>query len=167
VHRRPRLDTFQTNSAWPLRRAYEAVTLHGFPSGIAYAAAHRHEFMWPWETTPHSIAHGILDDETYDWLAVVEGMLATGGVPIVAGEAALAEANAIAREATGIAVDPTGSSGLAGLLALRDARRVADDDRVGVLFTGVDRTALTYEKGAEDAQLSGTGHPVAQGIRAV
>ena len=164
---RPRLDTFQTSSAWPLRRAYDAVSAYGFPSGIAYAASHRHEFMWPWETTPHSIAHGILDDETYDWLAVVEGMLATGGVPVVAGETAIAEANAIACEATGIAVDPTGSSGLAGLLALRTARRVADDDRVGVLFTGVDRSASTYEKGTEDAQLFGTRHPVAEGIRAV
>jgi threonine synthase len=167
LSRRPRLDTLQTESAAPLRRAYEAVSVRGFPAGIRYAAGHRREFMWPWETTPHSIAHGILDDETYDWLAVVEGMLATGGVPVVAGEAALAEANAIARDETGIAVDPTGSSGLAGLLELRAAHSVADDERVGVLFTGVDRSASTNKKGAEDAQLSRTRHPVAQGIRAV
>ena len=79
--------------------------------------------MWPWEQEPHSVAHGILDDETYDWLAVVEGMLATGGSPLVVGEQTLAHANALAREATGIDVDPTGSAGLAGLLALRDAGR--------------------------------------------
>ena len=24
--------------------------------------------MWAWETTPASVAHGILDDETYDWV---------------------------------------------------------------------------------------------------
>ena len=57
---------------------------------LAYAAHHRSEFMWPWEHEPHSIAHGILDDETYDWLAVVEGMLATGGGPLVVGEETLA-----------------------------------------------------------------------------
>ena len=48
-------------------------------ASLGYAARHRSEFMWPWEQEPHSIAHGILDDETYDWLAVVEAMLATGG----------------------------------------------------------------------------------------
>jgi hypothetical protein len=30
------------------------------------------------------VATGILDDETYDWRAVVEGMLTTGGRPLVA-----------------------------------------------------------------------------------
>ena len=70
---------------------------------------------------PQSIAHGILDDETYDWLAVVEGMLATGGAPVVVDEETLARRTTLAREATGIDVDPTGSAGLAGLLALRAA----------------------------------------------
>ncbi len=164
---RPRLDTVQTESAWPLRRAYDAVAHIGYPAGIAYAARHRHEFMWPWETVPHSIAHGILDDEAYDWLAVVEGMFATNGAPVVVGEEALAEANELGRAASGIPVDATGSSGLAGLLALRAAGRIADDERVGVLFTGVDRSATTHEKGVEDAQLSRARHPVAQGIRTV
>jgi len=31
--------------------------------------------MWPWEETPRSVAHGILDDETYDWLAIVKGIM--------------------------------------------------------------------------------------------
>ena len=95
--------------------------------------------MWPWEQEPHSIAHGILDDETYDWLAVVEGMLTTGGTPVVAAEEALARAHALAVDATGIDVDPTGSAGLAGLLDLRDAGAVGGDERVALLFTGVNR----------------------------
>ena len=132
----PRIDTVQTEGAWPLKRAYDAVARRG---DIEYAARHRSEFMWPWEETPHSIAHGILDDETYDWLAVVEGMLATGGTPVVVGEDTLAEANALALEATEIEVDPTGSSGLAGLLDLRAKGDVGDDERVAVLFTGVKR----------------------------
>ena len=70
---------------------------------------------------PRSIAHGILDDETYDWLAVVEGMLATGGHPVVVDERTLVDANKLARLATGSDVDHTGSAGLAGLLEpLRD-----------------------------------------------
>ena len=78
----PRIDTVQTEGAWPLearvRRRRAARTSE---QALRYAAHHRSEFMWPWERSRASIAHGILDDETYDWLAVVEGMLATGGTP--------------------------------------------------------------------------------------
>jgi threonine synthase len=133
----PRVDTVQTEGAWPLKRAYDAVVAHG--GDLADAAHHRSEFMGPWETEPRSIAHGILDDETYDWLAVVEGMLATGGMPVVAPEETLARANELAVASTGIDVDPTGSAGLAGLLELRDAGGIGDDERIALLFTGVNR----------------------------
>jgi threonine synthase len=164
----PRLDTVQTASAWPLRRAFDGVRVRtdGLPGvALAYAIAHRSEFMWPWETEPKSIAHGILDDETYDWAAVVEGMLTTGGRPLVVDEPALRDANALAREATGIDVDPTGSAGLAGLQELSAAGRVRPDERVAVLFTGVVRTDQTKER-SRDEKLSRTRHPVAQGLRA-
>ncbi len=166
VRRTPRVDTVQTESAWPLRRAYDGVAARGYPAGVSYAAHHRREFMWPWETTPASIAHGILDDETYDWLAVVEGMLATGGEPVVVAEELLADANEVARVTTGVAVDPTGSAGLAGLIALCESGRVADGERVGVLFTGIDRST-SNKKGARDAEFPRARHPVAQGIRTV
>jgi threonine synthase len=156
----PRVDTLQTEGAWPLKRAYDR--LDG--RDVAYAAAHRSEFMWPWEEEPHSVAHGILDDETYDWLAVVEGMRATGGVPVVVDETTLERANALGRETTAIDVDPTGSSGLAGLLALRERGDVGDDERVAVLFTGVSRTRQSETKESTDAELSGSRHPVAQGL---
>jgi threonine synthase len=160
----PRVDTVQTTGAWPLKRAFDAVASHG-GDAVAYAAQHRSEFMWPWEREPRSIAHGILDDETYDWLAVVEGMLATGGSALVADESTLERANALAREATGIDVDPTGSAGLAGLLALRAAGEVDDDERVAVLFTGVARTHEPRRRKG-DEKLSGSRHPVAEGLRA-
>jgi threonine synthase len=121
--------------------------------------------MWPWEREPHSVAHGILDDETYDWLAVVEGMLATGGAPLVVDEDALRQANALAQRTTGIDVDHTGTAGLAGLLALRSTGEVRDDERVAVLFTGAVRTAPTQRR-SEDEELPRAGHPVAQGLRA-
>ncbi len=136
----PRIDTVQTEGAWPLKRAYDAVVACG---DLRYAARHRSEFMWPWEQEPRSIAHGIIDDETYDWLAVVEGMLATGGAPLVVAEETLARANELARAATGIDVDATGSAGLAAVLDLRAAGDIADDERVGVLFTGVRRRKET------------------------
>jgi threonine synthase len=162
----PRMDTVQTEGAWPLRRAYTAVVAHGGEASLHYAARHRHEFMRPWEQEPHSVAHGILDDETYDWLAVVEGMLRSHGSPLVVGERVLLGANALARKATGIPVDPTGSAGLAGLIALRELGAVDDDETVAVLFTGIDRSTVSETKGARDAELHRTRHPVAQGIRA-
>jgi threonine synthase len=162
----PRVDTVQTEGAWPLRRAFTAVVARGGDTALRYAAHHRHEFMWPWEQEPHSVAHGILDDETYDWLAVVEGMLRSHGSPLVADERVLLGANALARSTTGIPVDPTGSAGLAGLIALRELGAVDDDERVALLFTGFDRSLTTETKGAPDAKLHRKGHPVAQGVRA-
>jgi threonine synthase len=106
---------------------------------LAYAATHRSEFMWPWEEEPASVAHGILDDETYDWFAVVGAMLMTGGYPLVVSEDALRRSNELGRAATGIDVDHTGSAGLAGLLELRARNSVLPDERAAVLFTGVQR----------------------------
>jgi threonine synthase len=161
----PRIDTVQTRGAWPLKRAFDRVEARGGDAeAVAYAAHHRAEFMQPWDEEPHSIAHGILDDETYDWLAVVEGMLATGGQPVIAGEDTLQQANDLARDATGIDVDATGSSGFAGLVALRDAGLVNDDERVAVLFTGVSRSHQSKKEEHRDAELPGSRHPVAQGL---
>jgi threonine synthase len=139
----PCFHTVQTRGAWPLKRAWDRIqeqlkTL-GELDALERATKHRSEFMSPWEETPHSIAHGILDDETYDWLAIVKGMLASKGVPVVVDEETLEEANALARETTGINVDHTGSAGLAGLLQLQRDGVVAPGERVGVIFSGVQR----------------------------
>ena len=64
---------------------------------LTAAAQHRSAYMWPWESEPKSIATGILDDETYDWRAVVGAMLTTGGQPLVVTEDRLAEANELGR----------------------------------------------------------------------
>ena len=163
--RPPRLHAVQTAGGYPLARAYERVlarvlarlprapagtaaraefaAAHSTPELLAevlgYAATHRSEFMWPWETEPRSLATGILDDETYDWLAVVEAMLATGGYPIVVGEETIGAAHRFGRESTGIDVDPTGTAGLAGLMHLLAAGAALRDETVAVLFTGVRR----------------------------
>jgi threonine synthase len=160
--RLPRIHTVQTYGAHPLERAYERVRallpdapgrdapgpdkpVPGEPGAGAVrramttAAAHRSEFMRPWPQPPRSVATGILDDETYDWRAVVEGMLLTGGRPLVVTEDSLVAANELAVTGTGIPVDPTGSAGLGGLMEMRRRGEVGDDDRVAVLFTGVRR----------------------------
>lgn len=142
--RLPKIHAVQTTNAHPLERAFMRVRQRagheGTPQGIVdamnWARSHRSEVMWPWEEEPRSIADGILDDETYDWAAVVGGMLATDGTPVLVSEDALREANDLAREATGIAVSHTGSAGLAGLLELARRGELHREERVAVLFTG-------------------------------
>jgi len=147
----PRLDTVQTRGGWPLARAYTRLCSDlGLARGVpvepdrlaaimAGAARHRSRYMWPWEAEPRSVAHGILDDETYDWLAVVRAMLATGGRTVVVDEAPLVAANALAREVTGIDADETGSAGLAGLLALALDGDLRPDESIGIVLSGVRR----------------------------
>jgi len=106
---------------------------------LEHTARHRSEFMWPWEETPRSVASGILDDETYDWHAVVSGTIESGGWPLVVSEDVLREAHDLAREATGIRVSHTGAAGLAGLIELRRSGIVQPGEAVAVLFTGVER----------------------------
>ena len=93
--------------------------------------------MWPWETVGRSAADGILDDETYDWLAVVEAMASTGGSPVVVTETHVLEANELGCRTTGIDASHTGTAGLAGLLAIRE--QISPDERVAVIFTGIRR----------------------------
>jgi len=162
----PRIHAVQTAGGYPLRRAWELVVRHALAGvaplqpetdeevatrlasrelndvrrdAIRHAATHRSEFMWAWESTPQSAAHGILDDETYDWLAIVEAMLESGGYPVVASEKDVLAANDVGKHATGISVDHTGSAGLAGLMRLLRAGVVGEGEAVAVLFTGVER----------------------------
>jgi len=121
----------QTEGCAPLRRAWD---LLGPDFDLDEAAANPGAFMWPWEDEPTSIASGILDDVTYDWLPLLRRTLVTGGEPIVVDEATVRRAHELA-SATGIAVSATGSAGLAGLLAAPPAA----GNRVAVLFTGVER----------------------------
>jgi threonine synthase len=107
--------------------------------GLRQAALHRSRFMTPWERVGESVASSILDDETYDWLAVIRGMLETGGYPLVVSEGQLAAAHRMARDHTASPVCASGSSGLAGLLELRRRERLNSAERVGVLFTGRER----------------------------
>ena len=145
----PRVHAVQTRGAFPLRRAWERLTgrlaerlgLGGLVGDRALAdaiqaqaasavvlaeleraAVQRAEFMWPWEATPHSVAHGILDDETYDWHAIVRALIETGGYPIVVSEERLLEAAALGLGQARIAVDETGAAGLAGLIELPQHR---------------------------------------------
>ncbi len=131
---KPRIHAVQTQGCAPLARAFEIARTNG---GARNAGARWSQCMWPWETTPVSIADGILDDETYDWIGACNAMADSDGYPVVATEEQIHESFALAQRVTNIDVSPTGSAGLAGLLAIR--HEVADDERVIVIFSGVRR----------------------------
>ncbi len=159
----PRFHAVQTSGASPLKRAYDRVQGWmqargaGPEAATRHAATHRSEFMWPWEEEPRSLAHGILDDETYDWVAVVNGMLDSGGTPLVVTDDELTSACDLAnatRSAAGAApgerttagdrrsrlpVDHTGAAGLAGLRQLVLQGAVEPAERVAVIFSGARR----------------------------
>ncbi len=130
----PRLHAVQAEGCAPLARAWERALATGGATG---AGARWAECMWPWENEPHSLADGILDDETYDWVGVVESMAATGGSPVVASETDIAEAHRLGRSLTDVNVSPTGTAGLAGVIAMRG--QIADDENVVVIFSGTMR----------------------------
>jgi len=104
------------------------------------AADEPFRFMRAWDgPAPHSLAHGILDDETYDWYFLARAMLRTGGRAVIASENLIAKAHELALAHTPVSVSPTGSAGLAGLLALKEVRAVENSARVGLFFTGTNR----------------------------
>ena len=136
----PAVHPVQAEGCAPLDRAVAAA------GSMTAALSEPDVFMQPWPD-PHSAATGILDDITYDWLPLAWAVWTTGGSTIVAPEATVIEANALARTHTTIPADPTGTSGFAGFVhwwrsggsaAAGPATRVGGEPMV-VLFTGVER----------------------------
>jgi threonine synthase len=126
-----KLHAVQTEGCAPLERAW---LLAG--DGARDAAARWPELMWPWDD-PRSAADGILDDETYDWLAVFEAMSGTGGWPVVAREVDVLAAHDLVHAHTSIDGSVTGTAGLAGLLAMRD--QLGSGEQVAIVLSGITR----------------------------
>jgi threonine synthase len=137
-----RLDAVQSAGCAPLARAVARASAAGLPlspdasvATLRALGAHWAELMTPW-SDPHSVADGILDDETYDWLGVLSVLSASGGHAVVAPEEAIGAAWELGR-AAGYDVSPTGTAGLAGLLTPSGAP--AAGSRVAVIFSGTSR----------------------------
>jgi threonine dehydratase len=113
----------------PLARAWQRADGRTAPADISTRWS---ELMQVW-AEPASLADGILDDETYDWIGVFETMDRSGGHPVVAAEADIVAAHADA-VAAGYESSPTGSAGLAGVIAA--GRRVGRDENVAVVMSG-------------------------------
>jgi len=61
------------------------------------------------------------------------------GGPVVALETDVVEAHRLVRTHTSVPADPTGTAGLAGLLAARRDGCIEADEEVVILLTGVER----------------------------
>ena len=136
-----RFHAVQTSVVAPLARAARVVAeraaRHGVGPAMAWAVRHRGEVMWPWESVAPSCATGILDDETYDWAAVVDAVLSSGGSFGEAGEAALRRANGLVVDELGIVADETGTAGVAGFIGRLP--QLTDGSTAAVLLTGARR----------------------------
>ena len=134
----PRICAVQTQGCAPLARAInliqEKIAESSTQEAFAQAVSHPEEYMWPWEQEPRSIASGILDDETYDWLPIAWGIIESGGHTPVVSDKQISNALKLARKHTAIPAGPTGVSGLAGLTKVAGSQTIAN---VVVLFTGV------------------------------
>ncbi len=144
------LHTVQTEAAAPLNRAWRSLLSemetqllldHSDAIDFAIDVAHREpdRFMWAWEEVGETVASGIVDDVTYDWLPVMEAMLRSEGQAKVVTEMMVLRANELARTHTGINVGHTGSAGLAGLLDPSLIEYIDRGQHVVVLFTGIER----------------------------
>ncbi|MEX1106837.1 MAG: PLP-dependent lyase/thiolase [Ilumatobacteraceae bacterium] len=135
----PALVAVQAAGCAPLAGAWGRA--RALPGGPLTAAQHWAECMHVWgsegEPEPTSVADGILDDETYDWISIVDGLVATGGDVVVAPEAAMVEAHAVLAASTGIDATATGTAGLAGVIALRT--EIGDGERIAIVASGITR----------------------------
>ncbi|MAF65616.1 MAG: hypothetical protein CMJ84_08165 [Planctomycetes bacterium] len=138
IERLPRLFCVQGDGCAPLAAAWRRLEERGAldPAGLAAAVRRRGEVMVPWAQTPSGRATGLLDDETYDWAALVRGMAASGGEPLVVGDTDLARAREAAARHTDRPICASGAAGLAGWAALCRRGTVGPDERSLVLFTG-------------------------------
>ena len=134
---RPALHAVQVEGCAPLARAFDMASRSDDPLD-AVVDSEPGRYMWPWEE-PASLATGILDDVVYDWQPIVWAMLDDRSGPIVATEAEIAEAHRLVHAHTQVDADPTGTAGVAGLLAARRDGLIGPDETVVVLLTGAER----------------------------
>ncbi len=125
----------QTAGCAPLDRALERAR----ERGIVDVGLHWDELMTVWPD-PSSVADGILDDETYDWVDIAHSLRVAGGASVVADESMVVAAHDLAHHA-GFDASPTGTAGLAGVLQVlaSDPDRFDPSSRLVVVMSGATR----------------------------
>lgn len=130
VPRHVRLYPVQAQGCAPLALAWERLAPE---FDFAGAEQKPDDYMVPWDS-PFSLASGIIDDITYDWVPLLSETHASGGHPIVVPEHILAAVHAGAMSICTPPASATGTAGLAGLVVATE-----EHARPAVLITGVQR----------------------------
>lgn len=136
----PRLHPVQARAAHPYVAAWNKIS-HLVKGSLTreeatVLVAEHASAMEPWPEPPSSVAHGILDDITYDWQTVAVHQIVSGGYPILVDESQFVTATAALASQVSPAPDETGAASVAGWMA--DRRRPADAVSVA-LITGARR----------------------------
>jgi threonine synthase len=122
------------------RRVQERFDGDAVQTRLAEVLGQRGRFMWAWDGgAPQSLAHGILDDETYDWYDLLMAVLRSGGKVEILAERRIREAHRLALRYTAMRPCPTGSAGLAALLQLAEEGEIGIAENAVLFFTGIDR----------------------------
>lgn len=138
MNRVPKVWAVQAEGCAPFQRAWTRLPTEGsVDDRLAQAEQQSAELMFAWEN-PSSVATGILDDITYDWLGVARALLVSGGSSVVTSEDEISAANERVRAAN-FNVSHTGSAGYAGYLAGVRKELISPNDATAVLITGVHR----------------------------
>ena len=95
---RVRTDQIQEVAAF-VQRSFDSPAVQSVLNDMAGKPGH---FMWPWDGgTPHSLAHGILDDVTYDWYYLLRAVLRSGGRAEILAEETIRDAYEMAQSSHG------------------------------------------------------------------
>lgn len=88
-----------------------------------------------WEN-PRTVASGIADPYTWDGNSALKLMYKNGGTAVAVPDSLILEAQKLLANYAGIFAEPTGSTSLAGIIALRDEGLIQRTDNVVCLVTG-------------------------------
>jgi threonine synthase len=148
----PRVDGVQADGCFPLMQAMDKLrenpasyNENAVQQAMKQAAQNRSNFMQPWHE-PTSIAHGILDAETYDWVNFCTGMLETGASGVKVSDADVIEACHLVRADTsslggaGIYACHTGCSGVAGMRKLKSDGVTGGEGVDVCIISGMERS---------------------------
>ena len=120
----------QAEGCAPLDRALQLA------ADVDAPECHWSEIMTTWEA-PASLADGILDDETYDWISIFRALRRSSGRSVVAPELNIVRAHEIVNT-FGPPTSATGSAGVAGAITEVEMG-VLDDRPIVVLLSGAAR----------------------------
>jgi len=145
MEKSPSLMCVQAEGNAPLHRAYQK--MKESKCTPAEAKSRRPEFMYAWEN-PTSIASGILDDETYDWVQLAEGLHNTGGDVVLVNDEAVVKAKEVAEQVFNVNACHTGSAGLASLITRQEGSSSSRRPSIAIL-SGLDRSQPSAAAQAE------------------